>query len=338
MIHHSALSFRKLRSMKIRDRRSCKMMILDAELATPETLSSPDLFAQFGLISSIRVLKDTAPREAHIRFESEDSAAAAIAWCNNESPLFTNAKYGYQKYCAKFINHQKCDLDGCPMRHSWSDTRDILNFSSLTPRDIAPPPSKKSPPPPSVAASTASAMKALIEEKSQMMAKIAGLQKQSYDQSMMLQRMWNQLQSERRANAALKMESSRMAAAIEAVRAASMALPAPPDTTSFSAARPVPVRVPVPSAVISMDRVDANYSGATTPSQDSWDQSVYEIVDKVISEGHAHGVSHGGAPCHAPTVCGGPSRHRNGNAVRYGAGATVYGSNALHSSHFKLSR
>jgi len=271
MIHHSALSFRKLRSMKIRDRSSCKVMILDAELATPETLSSPEFFVQFGVISSIRILKDTAPREAHIRFESEDSAAAAIAWCNNESPLFTNAKYGYQKYCAKFINHQKCDLDGCPMRHSWSDTRDILNFSSLTPRDIAPPPSKKSPPPPSVAASTASAMKALIEEKSQMMAKIAGLQKQSYDQSMMLQRMWNQLQSERRANAALKMESSRMAMAIETARA-SMTMPVLSDAVSFSAVSSVATSV------------DPNYSVATTPSKDSWDQSVYDIVDQVISE------------------------------------------------------
>jgi len=274
MIHHSALSFRKLRSMKIRDRRSCKMMILDAELATPETLSSPDLFAQFGLISSIRVLKDTAPREAHIRFESEDSAAAAIAWCNNESPLFTNAKYGYQKYCTKFINHQNCDIVGCPMRHSWSDTRDILNFSSLKPRDIVPPPSYSPPSSsssPPAAAPTPPAVKALIEEKAQMMAKIAGLQRQSYDQSLLLQRMWNQLQSERRANAALKMESSRMAMAIETARA-SMTMPVLSDAVSFSAVSSVATSV------------DPNYSVAMTPSKDSWDQSVYDIVDQVISE------------------------------------------------------
>lgn len=134
----SALSFRKLRAMKIKDRSSFHVIILNADLATPESLSSQQLFGQFGAIASIRILKDTSPREAHIRFANEDAAAQAIEWCNNQSPLFVNAKYGYQKYCVKFINNQPCDIPGCAMRHSWSDTRDILNFRSLTPAGIDP--------------------------------------------------------------------------------------------------------------------------------------------------------------------------------------------------------
>ena len=138
LIHHSALSFRKLRAMKIKDRSSFHVIITNADIATPQTLSSPQLFGQFGQISSIRILKDTTPREAHIRFVKPEAAATAIAWCNNTSPLFVNAKYGYQKYCVKFINNQPCDIPGCAMRHSWSDTRDILNFRSLTPVGIDP--------------------------------------------------------------------------------------------------------------------------------------------------------------------------------------------------------
>jgi len=138
LIHHSALSFYRLRAMKIKDRSSCHVIILDSNLATPETLSSDNLFSRFGEISSIRILRDTNPREAHIRFERESSAAAAIAWCNSASRLFVNAKYGYQKYCVRFINHQKCDVSGCAMRHSWCDMGDILNFDSLFESAVTP--------------------------------------------------------------------------------------------------------------------------------------------------------------------------------------------------------
>lgn len=152
-----------------------------------------------------------------------------------------------------------------------------------------------------------------MAEKAQMMAKIALLQKQSYEQSLMLQRLWGQVQAERRANAALKMETSRMAAAMEMARA-SMArqshchfrAPCPLDTVSFSAVSPA--QSPVDSAPS---------AEPTTSSDDSWDDSVYDIVDRVISEGQS------AVP------------HQNDNFFSYAPAAAACGSEAVRASQQK---
>jgi len=201
LIHHSALSFRKLRAMKIKDRSSFHVIILNADLATPESLSSQQLFGQFGAIASIRILKDTSPREAHIRFANEDAAAQAIEWCNNQSPLFVNAKYGYQKYCVKFINNQPCDIPGCAMRHSWSDTRDILNFRSLTPAGIDP----------LCPTASSESQRTFLEEKAQMMQKIAMLMQRCHEQAKRIALVNQRMQMAQQQNAALKKEAQRLA-------------------------------------------------------------------------------------------------------------------------------
>jgi hypothetical protein len=199
MIHHSALSFRKLRAMKIKDRSSFHVIILDESLATPESLSSQQMFGQFGTISSIRILKDTSPREAHIRFNGETAASAAITWCNSQSPLFVNAKYGYQKYCVKFINNQPCDIPGCAMRHAWSDTRDILNFRSLTPAGIDP-----------LSPTASPDAEMFMKEKQAMMQRIAMLQKQCVEQQKVVQVVNQRMEMARRQNSVLKMEANKM--------------------------------------------------------------------------------------------------------------------------------
>merc|ERR1719361_1876446 len=208
LIHHSALSFRKLRAMKIKDRSSFHVIILNPELATPDILSSQQYFGQFGVISSIRILKDTSPREAHIRFSTANSAERAIEWCNNHSPIFVNAKYGYQKYCVKFINNQPCDIPGCAMRHSWSDTRDILNFRSLTPAGIDP-----------LSPTASPDAEMFMKEKQAMMQRIAMLQKQCVEQQKIVQMVNQRMDMAKRQNAVLKMETTKMA---------QMGIPLPP--------------------------------------------------------------------------------------------------------------
>jgi hypothetical protein len=199
LIHHSALSFRKLRAMKIKDRLSIHVVILNADLATPESLSCPLLFGQFGTIASIRILKDTTPREAHIRFSHEVSAGLAIQWCNNVSPMFVNAKFGYQKYCVKFVNNQACDIPGCSSRHAWADTRDILNFWSLTPQGIDP-----------LSGLSSSKMENRYkEEKTQMMRNICLLQKQFVEQQKLVKMLSQKMMLVQRENNALKLETTR---------------------------------------------------------------------------------------------------------------------------------
>jgi len=129
MIHHSALSFRKLRSMKILDRLSVFIVALQDHIVDQEKLVRPELFGQFGTITSIRILQETNPPELYVRFEEESSAAAAIAWCKQRELTFKDVKHGYQKYCIKFINKQKCRKPCCPNRHSWAPTKDILTFA-----------------------------------------------------------------------------------------------------------------------------------------------------------------------------------------------------------------
>jgi hypothetical protein len=140
MIHHSALSFRKLTSMKIVDRSSCYIVGIKKDMADKALLAKYELFGQFGTILSIRIIQDKDPCEVYIRFSTQRSAVNAINWCNSDESLFTNAKHGYQKYCIKFINGQNCKRSNinCPNRHSWADTKDILTFknSRLVPNAV----------------------------------------------------------------------------------------------------------------------------------------------------------------------------------------------------------
>jgi len=143
MIHHSALSFRKLTSMKIVDRSSCYIVGISKDLADKAMLAKYELFGQFGDILSIRIIQDKDPCEVYIRFATQSSAVRAIDWCNGHGTMFTNAKHGYQKYCIKFINGQNCKRShiNCPNRHSWADTQDILTFknSRLVPSAVVVP-------------------------------------------------------------------------------------------------------------------------------------------------------------------------------------------------------
>jgi len=92
-------------------------------------------------------LQDKSPCQIYVRFGSEAAAVAAVAWCKAEPAIFADAKHGYQKYCVKFINNQKCTKANCPNRHSWCDTKDIRTFartrcdgSEVTVSAAAPPP------------------------------------------------------------------------------------------------------------------------------------------------------------------------------------------------------
>ena len=136
----SALSFRKLTSMKIVDRSSCYIVGIKKDMADKALLAKYELFGRFGDILSIRIIQDKDPCEVYIRFATQASALRAIDWCNSTASLFMNAKHGYQKYCIKFINGQNCKRSNinCPNRHSWADTKDILTFknSRLVPNAV----------------------------------------------------------------------------------------------------------------------------------------------------------------------------------------------------------
>merc|ERR1719203_2605249 len=86
MIHHSALSFRKLTSMKIVDRSSCYIVGISKDLADKAMLAKYELFGQFGDILSIRIIQDKDPCEVYIRFATQSSAVRAIDWCNGHAP------------------------------------------------------------------------------------------------------------------------------------------------------------------------------------------------------------------------------------------------------------
>ena len=128
MIHHSALSFKQLRSLKITDRLSCCVVLTRKEMASPALLSQYQFFGQFGAIHSIRILEVVAvndPQRVFVRFTSESSAMGAIAWCKAHPLLFMDAGHGYQKYCPKFLNKRQCTKANCRNRHSWGCTADI---------------------------------------------------------------------------------------------------------------------------------------------------------------------------------------------------------------------
>jgi len=140
-----------LRSMKILDHYSIFVVALKEDIVNQHTLSRPELFGQFGQIRSIRILQESSPTEFYVRFTEEHSATAAIRWCLSQPELFKDAKNGYQKYCIKFINKQKCRKSGCPNRHSWANTKDIMSFADTrlildesTMTDLFPQPSAES--------------------------------------------------------------------------------------------------------------------------------------------------------------------------------------------------
>ena len=131
MIHHSAFSFKKLRSMKLTFRRSLTVMALHEELSSTATISGQHFLGQFGEIVSARVLEDRKPLQLFVVFAEEWSAIQAISWCNQQPFLFSEAKHGYHKYCLKFLNHKRCRKKGCLGRHSWCDTKDIMDLQCM---------------------------------------------------------------------------------------------------------------------------------------------------------------------------------------------------------------
>jgi len=120
-MHHSALPFKKLRSMKVTDRFSCSVILRQPAAALPTVLSRPEYFGQFGKIVSLRVLQESQPLEVFVRFSEEAAAVRAIAWCSSQSVLFSGAMHGYQKYCVDFLNGQMCRKRTCRNRHAWCD-------------------------------------------------------------------------------------------------------------------------------------------------------------------------------------------------------------------------
>ena len=119
LIHHSALSFRKLRSMKILDYFSVLAVVLQDDIVDNDILGRQEVFGQFGPIRSIRVIQESKPVQIYVRFHETTSATAALQWCQQRPLTFEDVKYGYQKYCVKFINKQKCRKQDCPNRHSY---------------------------------------------------------------------------------------------------------------------------------------------------------------------------------------------------------------------------
>jgi len=138
MIHHSALSFRKLTSMKIVDRSSCYVYGISKDMADKAMLGKYEMFGRFGEILSIRIIQDKDPCEVYIRYASQSAAVRAINWCNNSRLMAGldagrgyHAKHGYHKYCVKFVNGHRCKRSSnCPNRHSWADTADIITFKN----------------------------------------------------------------------------------------------------------------------------------------------------------------------------------------------------------------
>jgi len=127
MIHHSALSRKRLRSMKILDKSSCYVTALKEEF------SSQELFDQFGQVLSFRVLKDTDPKQLYVRYTDDAAAADAVAWCSANPSAFEDAKHGFNRYCSKFIHSKECTNEACENRHSWAETKDILTFLERVP-------------------------------------------------------------------------------------------------------------------------------------------------------------------------------------------------------------
>jgi len=132
MIHHSALSRKRLRSMKILDKSSCYVTALKEEF------SSQELFDQFGQVLSFRVLKDTDPKQLYVRYTDEAAAADAVAWCSANPSAFEDAKHGFNRYCSKFIHGKECTNEACENRHSWAETKDILTFLERVPTQCVP--------------------------------------------------------------------------------------------------------------------------------------------------------------------------------------------------------
>jgi len=127
MIHHSALSRKRLRSMKILDKSSCYVTALN------DDFSSQELFDRFGKVLSFRVLKDTNPKQLYVRYTEEASAVNAVAWCGKNPSVFEDAKHGFNRYCSKFIHGKECTNEACENRHCWAETQDILTFLERVP-------------------------------------------------------------------------------------------------------------------------------------------------------------------------------------------------------------
>ena len=76
MIHHSALSSRKLRFMKILDRHSVSVVVLREEIAKKHLLSRPELFGTFGHITFVLLCPSTTTQSVtipihHFHFEPQ---------------------------------------------------------------------------------------------------------------------------------------------------------------------------------------------------------------------------------------------------------------------------
>lgn len=111
--------------MKILDHYSLFFETVNQEFVNEDTLGNPELLGQFGPIKQVRVLQESNPVQIYVRFVERVSAVEAIKFCKERPDLFKDAKHGYQKYCIKFINKQKCRRQGCPNRHSY-DLWDII--------------------------------------------------------------------------------------------------------------------------------------------------------------------------------------------------------------------
>jgi len=112
--------------VKILDRQSCYVTVLHDDADSQDELSTSSHFGRFEGLASVRVIKSSNPKGAFIRFNNEQSAVDAIAWCNEQPSKYANASHGFQRYCFKFINGKPCNNKQCENRHSWADTNDVL--------------------------------------------------------------------------------------------------------------------------------------------------------------------------------------------------------------------
>lgn len=118
--------------MKILDYFSVLAVVLQDNLVDNDLLSRQEVFGQFGPIRSIRVIQESKPVQIYVRFHETGSATAALQWCQQRPMAFGDVKYGYQKYCVKFINKQTCRKQDCPNRHSYHSTHTIDTIHNVT--------------------------------------------------------------------------------------------------------------------------------------------------------------------------------------------------------------
>jgi len=134
---HGVVSLRKLTRMKVVDAQSVHVFGFPRDMPSPQILSGPTMFGQFGAILSLRVIQgqgqasragsamapNSHPNNANssqvlVRFADASSAILATAWCRVICGL--GVQPGYNRYCVKFACGKRCHRAQCSKLHRWA--------------------------------------------------------------------------------------------------------------------------------------------------------------------------------------------------------------------------